>query len=94
MSQFFPKYFVPINHPDFNIKENPLLMMELLTEGNLNEFVRCRNRSISLLSKIYLLFSISMGLRYLDNYKIVHLDIKPNNIMIAPGLLVKIIDFG
>ena len=27
VSPFFPKYFVPINHPSYDIKENPLLMM-------------------------------------------------------------------
>lgn len=53
-----------------------------------------RKKTLSLLSKMYLLLSITMGLRYLETYNVVHLDVKPNNIMIAPGLNVKIIDFG
>ena len=35
-----------------------------------------------------------MALRHLESYRVVHLDVKPNNVMIAPGLLIKLIDFG
>lgn len=69
-------------------------MMEFLPDGNLSEFTKNRKKCISLLTKLYLLYSVSMALRHLESYKIVHLDIKPNNVMLAPGLQVKIIDFG
>lgn len=34
------------------------------------------------------------GLRYLNNYEIVHLDIKPINILVCKQLITKIIDYG
>lgn len=34
------------------------------------------------------------AVRYLRDYEIVHLDLKPNNVMIFWNMLVKLIDFG
>jgi serine/threonine protein kinase len=74
--------------------KNPLLMMEMLMHGNLDDFMKSRKKSISLSGKLLLMFSITMGLRFLEKFKIVHLDFKPSNIMMIPGMLIKIIDFG
>lgn len=41
-----------------------------------------------------LFIRVSEGLRALHASGVVHTDLKPNNIMIAPGGVVKIIDFG
>jgi len=40
------------------------------------------------------MFSIIQSLRYIRDFKIVHLDVKPSNIMIYCNLLIKLIDFG
>jgi len=32
--------------------------------------------------------------RYLKLYNIVHLDLKPNNVMVSKTLMTKLIDFG
>lgn len=37
---------------------------------------------------------ITQSLRYLKEYKIVHLDLKPTNIMTNKRLTIKLIDFG
>lgn len=37
---------------------------------------------------------ISQSLRYLSEYKIAHLDLKPTNIMTNRKLTIKLIDFG
>lgn len=79
------------SHPADN---NPLLMMDMLIYGNLADFMKNRKKFTSLNGKLVLMFSITMGLRFLEKFKIVHLDFKPSNIMIVPGLLIKIIDFG
>ena len=39
-------------------------------------------------------FSLGQSLRYLRDYKIVHLDLKPTNVMLYCNLLIKLIDFG
>ncbi len=89
----FPKYYIPINLPDVDYKTSPILMVDLLLEGNLFEYSKKRKVSISLYSKVYIMYSITLALKFLEYYKIVHLDLKPNNIMITQNLLVKIIDF-
>lgn len=79
------------SHP---IDKSPLLMMDMLIHGNLADFMKSKKRSTSLNAKLVLMFSITMGLRFLEKFKIVHLDLKPSNIMMSTGLLIKIIDFG
>ena len=94
VSSLLPKYYIPMNIPGFDINQNPIIMMDFLSDGSLGEYLKKRKRTVSLLTKVNLLFAASMALKYLESYKIVHLDVKPNNFMISPGLLVKIIDFG
>ena len=45
-------------------------------------------------TKIYIAYSIVQSLRYLKNYNVAHLDLKPGNIMIGKKLSIKLIDFG
>ena len=49
---------------------------------------------MSLSTKLYIAQSIALGLRYIHSYKIVHMDIKPANILVSKTLMAKITDFG
>lgn len=49
---------------------------------------------MSLWSKLYLMINVLHGLRHLLEYNIIHLDVKPINIMVCAGLITKIIDYG
>jgi serine/threonine protein kinase len=91
VSIFLPKYYVVTN------RENPhsdCLFMDFIPSRNLKEYLHTNSASVSLLTKLYLAFSILQGLRYIRDYHIVHLDLKPNNVMIYCNMLIKLIDFG
>ncbi len=45
-------------------------------------------------TKLYFGYIIAQSLRYLTEYKIVHLDLKPSNIMLSKLMIIKLIDFG
>jgi serine/threonine protein kinase len=56
---------------------------------------------ISTKTKVFLIYQVSVGLRFLRDNGVVHLDVKPENILIKMAstgsssfALAKIIDFG
>ncbi len=68
--------------------------MDFISTPSLHEYFLLRKESVSMMTKLYFSLIISHGLRYLQEYKIAHLDLKPTNIMTHFGLKLKIIDFG
>lgn len=68
--------------------------MERYYHSSLNNFLKKQEESISLSTKLFIAHSIAMGLRYCHYYGIIHMDIKPSNILISRSLLAKITDFG
>lgn len=87
---FLPKYYIATD--DCEVKDD--LLADYIFQPSLVDFVFLTRLSLSLNSKVYMLFMLTQGLRYLSLYSIVHLDIKPANLMISRTMLIKIIDFG
>jgi serine/threonine protein kinase len=67
--------------------------MEYLEGSSLREMLHIMKRLSPKLTVRYLL-QICMGLQYAHKHQIVHQDIKPGNIFIAPDTKVRILDFG
>ncbi|CAK94444.1 unnamed protein product (macronuclear) [Paramecium tetraurelia] len=79
-------YYVPEN--------TDILLMERYYYSSLDNFSRRQEEFLSMSTKIFLAHSVAMGLRYCHNYNIIHMDIKPANILISKALVAKISDFG
>lgn len=89
-SYFIPKYY----RMESALDVEDTLMMEYLNGEELDFYVMKHHVTISLQTKLYLLLNVVHGLRFLANYKVVHLDLKPINIMVCRNLITKIIDYG
>lgn len=75
---FIQKYYKPTyvsENPDYKIDQN--ILMDFCPFHSLNQFLASQNSVLSLPIKIYFLYQISVGLRFLRDLGIVHLDIKP-----------------
>ncbi len=88
---FIPKYYIPVN------KVNPFpksVLIDYVPTKTLTEFLNSYESTLSLQTKLCYMFSITQALRYLKDFEVVHLDLKPSNILMYHSLLVKLIDFG
>jgi serine/threonine protein kinase len=68
--------------------------MEVLQGDCYDNFLTEKADTLSLWTKVYLLLNIVSGLRHLNGYNIVHLDLKPLNIIVCKSLIPKILDYG
>ena len=84
---FVPRYYIPNN-------KNNYLLMDYIDSKTLTEFIEAFRGHLSLLTKLFLMFTISQSMRYLKEHNIVHLDLKPSNILMHQKMLIKLIDFG
>ena len=87
-----------LNHPCINrylerYKNHQYLVMEFIEGRDLRNLLT-RKGKIPLGLAISYFCQIAEGLSYLHEKNILHLDLKPENIMITPDNKVKIIDFG
>jgi serine/threonine protein kinase len=93
-SIYLPKYYFPTNIFDQNSILSNSLLMEHIPFKTLSEVLQNNSGLYSLQSKLALMFSICQSLRYLREFNIVHLDLKPNNIITYYNFYIKLIDFG
>ena len=72
---------------------SPYIVMELLEGENLQTLIQTK-RNLTLLEKMRMMYQVAEGLYYAHQNGVVHRDVKPANLMLLPGGLVKIMDFG
>ena len=91
VSIFLPKYYINVEK---NAESELELMCDYLPFPTLADYTTKNTDTISYQTKIYLGYIIAQGLRYLQEYQITHLDLKPSNIMLFKRMMIKLIDFG
>ena len=87
---FLPKYYGTKDLSELS----HCLMMEYVSGEPLDQFVRLHKHSLSIRTKLYLMFNLILGIRFLISREIVHLDLKPANLIVSKQLIPKITDFG
>jgi serine/threonine protein kinase len=75
--------------------------MDYCQDKSLNNYINKLSSIMSIKIKIFLLYQVTVGLRYLRDSGIVHLDMKPENLLVKMAsmssnnlAIIKIIDFG
>jgi proto-oncogene serine/threonine-protein kinase mos len=76
------------------LKSTPCLVMEFAGSRNLQEVIECKDEKLSLARRLDIASAIACGLEYIHNQGIVHLDIKPANLIMNDESSCKIADFG
>lgn len=79
---------------DFNIKPQPYLVMEYVQGVNLEEYINKITGPISINRAKSILTQLLSAIEYAHQKKVLHLDIKPSNIMINNLQQIKVLDFG
>ena len=77
----------------FECEKYMLIIMEYISGGNLQNFVKKRRKLCEKTAKI-LFRQIIQGIRYIHSRGIVHRDIKLENILLDLNSIIKICDFG
>ena len=88
--------FKGVYFPDEISRETslPMMVMELMDES-LTNYVK--KQAINMETKLSILYDVSCGLDYLHGFKpdpIIHRDLSPNNILLAPNKVAKLSDLG
>lgn len=74
----------------FETLNNIYIVMQYVKEGSIMKYIGSKN-----LAKIELIISqLVTGIKFLHEIGLVHRDLKPDNVLIEKGFIVKIIDFG
>ena len=93
--------YLYLDHPnivklyDFIITdENHYLVMEYVDGKNLYEYMTVVTGPLPLQNVALFMNEVLSALEYVHNYDLVHLDVKPSNIMLSSHNRVKLVDFG
>ena len=94
------KIITKLNHPNilkafevFDDETNYYIVMERPIRGDLFNYI-CSKGRLSMDEASFIFYQIVNGIQYLHKNKIVHRDMKPENIMLTKDMIVKIGDLG
>lgn len=85
--------FSPLN---FDEENRPIIFMDYISNGSLSDIVKQERKSANWTEtkKLINIYGIASAMSYLHSHHIVHLDLKPGNILEDENFHPKIIDFG
>lgn len=93
-----------LNHPNVvktwtvrscaNSLGSGLILMEFVGYQNLQDIINCPTENLGFGRRVKFAFHISKALDYINTNKIVHLDLKPSNVLVTPDDVCKLGDFG
>ena len=70
----------------------PYLVMELIDGQPITEY--CAGHSLSVRDRLQLFLQVCAGVHYAHQHLVIHRDIKPQNILVTPEGVPKLLDFG
>jgi tRNA A-37 threonylcarbamoyl transferase component Bud32 len=77
----------------FEYRGSPLLVLEWVDGGNLEDFVKARGR-LPWREALELLIILADAMQYAHSERVIHRDLKPNNVLVTSAGKLKISDFG
>nr|KAG5710309.1 hypothetical protein BaRGS_009025 [Batillaria attramentaria] len=77
-----------------NFTEGAWIVMEYVGERNLQNILNDPKETLEHNQRLSFALQIARGLHYLHSVNVVHLDLKPANIMVTADMKLKIADFG
>lgn len=91
--------FVGYSQTDFEGYRNPTIITEYASNGSLRDIINMENLGLSpkdwnSTKKLITIYGISSGMSYIHKHKVIHRDLKAENILFDEFLHPKISDFG
>jgi len=71
----------------------PFVLMEYFKSRSLKDVIK-KNPLFTLTKALDILYQVGLALDYIHNSRIIHLDVKPANILVDDTLKIKLVDFG
>jgi len=78
----------------YTLKNNDIMILTEYIQNSIDLNVFIENNSLSNINYLFIIKELLLGLKSLHDLNIVHMDIKPKNILIYDKYKIKYIDFG